>query len=306
MYEGEIIEQSTKNLFFNNSQHDYSKRLIASFFNIENKLDLVKDFKKEKLLDVIKINKVFSSNNFLPFLFPKSEVRALNNVTFTIRKSKILGIVGESGSGKTTLARILMMLIPSDSGKIVFMSNELSINNNSEIRKLRKNMQIVFQNPLNSLNPILKIKKLMEEAVEINSPRFTIEDRNKKILELLNSVGLDEDILSRYPDQISGGEGQRIAIARALAIAPQLLILDESISSLDRIAQKEILNLLLKLKKQFDLSYILITHDLLVSRYFCDELLIMKKGEIIESGNTENIFKNPSNKYTIKLLEAIL
>ncbi|MFA5099586.1 MAG: ATP-binding cassette domain-containing protein [Candidatus Omnitrophota bacterium] len=220
---------------------------------------------------------------------------ALDRVSFSLQEFTTLGIVGESGSGKTTLAKILLGLIPADSGEVKF--------NDTYIKNFRKDVQIIFQNPYNSLDPKMRIKDALYEPLVIHSMclRQGLRDKAKGLLE---AVGLDETALDRYPSQFSGGQRQRICIARALACEPKLLVLDEPISSLDLTIQAKLLDLFLQLKKRFNLTYIFISHNLAVIKYIADNVLVMQNGRVVEQGLTQEFFSNPSQQYTRQLLDA--
>lgn len=222
-------------------------------------------------------------------------VRALEDVSFSIEEFQTLGIVGESGSGKTTLAKIILKLIPPTSGQVIF--------NEEKIKDFRKDVQIIFQNPYNSLNPKMRIIDIIEEPLVINriiAKKFI----KNKIIQLLSTVGLDEDALDRYPIEFSGGQRQRICIARALACEPKFMVLDEPISSLDLTIQAQMLDLFLELKEKFKLTYIFISHNLAVIKYIADSVIVMQNGRIVEKGRGKDIFNRPLSPYTKLLLEA--
>ena len=234
-------------------------------------------------------------------LFGKNTIKkTLHNVNFTLKKGEILGIIGESGSGKSTLALALLNLI-AYSGDIAFKNQNYQ--NVPNFRAFRKNIQIVFQDPNSSINPRFRIKDIIKEGLNIH---FKNErDKDKKVAEILRFVGLDESNLSRFPRELSGGQRQRVAIARALILNPQILILDEPTSALDKITQKQVISLLLRLKDEFGLSYILITHDLGIISALCDNIIVLKDGEIVEKGN-RFMLQSPQNPYTKSLVESIL
>jgi len=298
--EGEIVEIAKKNQFFSNPKKMISREILDSYYGDQVRKDIFKYNKKDFILEVDDIQKAFRKNSFF-YLFDKDRVEVLKNISFKLNKNEVLGIVGESGSGKTTLAKIILRLLEADSGKVFFLSNNVFEFEKRELKKMRTDMQVVLQNPVNSLNPAMSIKSLIKEAVVLSGESDEIEIE-RRIYHFIDLFGLDIDILKRNSRQISGGEGQRIAIARIIALKPKLIILDESISSLDKIAQKEVLNLLNDMKNRFDLSYLFITHDLRVSREFCDRILVMKEGEIVDSGSANYIFNKSNNVYTRKLV----
>jgi oligopeptide/dipeptide ABC transporter ATP-binding protein len=238
------------------------------------------------------------------FSSTKNYVKAVDDVTIEIQKGETFGLVGESGCGKTTLGRVLIHLIPPTSGTLVFMGTNLSDISKEELRKLRPHMQIVFQDPSSSLNPRMTIKQILSEPLKINK-RFKGEAVTKKVLELLKTVGLDQQHLYRFPHEFSGGQKQRIGVARALALNPDFIVLDEPTSSLDVSVQAQILNLLKDLQQEFNLTYLFITHDLSVIKFISDRVAVMYAGQIVEYARTPDLFKDPIHPYTRALLSAI-
>jgi len=234
----------------------------------------------------------------------KEYVKAVDNVTFYIKKGETFGLVGESGCGKTTLGRTLIQLIPPTKGTVCFMDNTLSEISKSELRKLRSHMQIVFQDPSSSLNPRMTVKQIIGEPLKINK-KLKGEEITKKILLLLKTVGLDEQHMYRFPHEFSGGQKQRIGVARALALNPDFIVLDEPTSALDVSVQAKILNLFKDLQKKFNLTYLFITHDLSVIKYISDRVAVMYAGKIIELSPTKELFKNQLHPYSNALLCCI-
>jgi len=222
-------------------------------------------------------------------------VKAVDGVSFSVDEFKTTGIVGESGSGKTTLAKIILKLIPPTSGEVIF--------NREIIKDFTKDVQIIFQNPYNSLNPKMRILDLISEPLLVHRMARGAGLKDKAA-ELLQMVGLEANVLSRYPIEFSGGQRQRICIARALASEPKLIVLDEPISSLDLTIQWSILELFLKLKEKFKLTYIFISHNLAVIKHAADSVMVMKNGRLVEQGACESIFNRPKDSYTKQLLEA--
>jgi oligopeptide/dipeptide ABC transporter ATP-binding protein len=238
------------------------------------------------------------------FSSTKNYVKAVDDVTIEIQKGETFGLVGESGCGKTTLGRVLIHLIPPTSGTLVFMGTSLTEINKEELRRLRPHMQIVFQDPSSSLNPRMTIKQILSEPLKINK-RFKREETTKKVLELLKTVGLDEQHMYRFPHEFSGGQKQRIGVARALALNPDFIVLDEPTSSLDVSVQAQILNLLKDLQEKYNLTYLFITHDLSVIKFISDRVAVMYAGKIVEYAKTPDLFRNPTHPYTKALLSAI-
>lgn len=231
-------------------------------------------------------------------------LKAVENVSFHVHEGETFGLIGESGSGKTTVGKAILNLVKPSNGRILFEGVDLLALKKREIRELRKNMQMVFQDPKSSLNPRFTIKDIIAEPLVINSLARGGALLNR-VEELLELVGLDKDLLYRLPHELSGGQRQRVSIARALSLEPKLLILDEPTSALDVSVQALILELLLDLQEKLGLTYLLITHDMSVVRYMSDRIAVMSKGRIMESGSTEDIFNAPRNSYTMSLMEAL-
>lgn len=240
-------------------------------------------------------------------LFGKSPVpfRAVDDVSFTVSKGETVGLVGESGCGKTTLGRAIIQLVKPTSGNIILNGVDLAQLSGSAMRAIRRDLQIVFQDPYGSLNPRLTIGAAIEEPMKVHSIFKTGGERKDKVVELLEKVNLNSAHFNRYPHQFSGGQRQRICIARALALNPSFLIFDESVSALDVSVQAQVLNLLNDLKKEFGFTSIFISHDLSVVRYISDRIMVMNKGKIVEEGPADEIYFSPKNLYTQKLIEAI-
>jgi peptide/nickel transport system ATP-binding protein/oligopeptide transport system ATP-binding protein len=258
----------------------------------------------QALLEVKDLKKHFPISSSIPFKKFSQSVKAVDGVNFTVFPGETLGVVGESGCGKSTMARLVNQLIRPTSGSILFKEQDLVSMNSETLRATRKQIQMIFQDPYASLDPRKKIGELIMEPLIIHK----VGDRNyrkKKVEELLEVVGLNKRYADRYPHEFSGGQRQRINIARALTLNPDLIICDEPVSALDVSVQAQVINLLKQLQKEFNLTYIFISHDLNVVRYMCDRIAVMYLGKIVEIGTYEEIYTNPKHPYTKALFSAI-
>jgi oligopeptide transport system ATP-binding protein len=233
------------------------------------------------------------------------EVKAVDDVSFEIQRGQTVGLVGESGSGKTTIGRAIIRLVQPTAGTITYEDTVISSLSSSEFRPWRKKIQIIFQDPYNSLNPRLSIFEIIGEAMEIHFPLMTRPERRERVATLLKKVGLLPDHLDRYPHEFSGGQRQRIGIARALAVDPEFIVCDEPVSALDVSVQAQIVNLLQDLQEELGLTYLFIAHDLAVVEHISDFVLVMNQGKIVEAATAEAIYENPQDEYTRKLLSAV-
>jgi len=327
MYQGEIVEQNHAKPIFENPQHNYTKALIAcrpASHPKGEKLPVISDFltTREKLFRFHKndpqeqtiFSDILAEIKNVSVKFPTktnllgkvlSYTTAVDKVNFTLYKGETLGLVGESGCGKTTLGRTLLRLIDPSDGKIIYNGTDITLMTKQELKSLRSNVQLVFQDPYSSLNPRLTIGAAIAEPMQVLHTEKNKNQRRKKVAELLEKVNLPKKFANRYPHEFSGGQRQRIVIARALALNPNLLVCDESVSALDVSVQAQVLNLLNDLKKDLGLTMLFISHDLSVVRYMSNRIMVMREGKIIESGNAEDVYRHPASEYTMQLLAAI-
>jgi peptide/nickel transport system ATP-binding protein/oligopeptide transport system ATP-binding protein len=233
------------------------------------------------------------------------EIKAVDDVSFDIEPGQTVGLVGESGSGKTTVGRTLLKLTPATSGEVFYDGRDILPMSEAEFRPLRKDMQMIFQDPFGSLNPRMTIGAILAEPLEIHFPQMTKDDRRARVAELLRLVGLPADAMGRYPHEFSGGQRQRIGIARALAVKPKFIVCDEPVSALDVSVQAQIVNLLQDLQEQLGIAYLFIAHDLAVVEHVSDHVIVMHRGKIVESAPAGAIYEDPQHEYTKKLLSAV-
>jgi peptide/nickel transport system ATP-binding protein len=327
MYRGEIVEQNTAHQIFSAPEHLYTRALIAcrpALHPKGEKLPIVSDFlqqtddavriaasgraetvKSQQPMITVKDLVVRFANRTGLLGKPKSYFTAVNHVSFQVFEGETLGLVGESGCGKTTLGRTLLKLAQPSSGEIIYRNNDLNNLTDQQLLQLRKDVQLVFQDPFSSLNPRLTIGAAIAEPMKVAGIESSGAKRKQRVAELLEKVNLSSGMMNRYPHEFSGGQRQRIVIARALAVNPHFLVCDESVSALDVSVQAQVLNLLNDLKKDLGLTMLFISHDLSVVRYMSDRIMVMNKGTIVESGPAEMVYQQPVSNYTKQLIDAI-
>jgi peptide/nickel transport system ATP-binding protein len=328
MYKGSIVEQGNTKTILTNPQHNYTKALLAckpAANSKGKKLPVINDsmnpnaeiLLKEDLQNTLAApveNKIILSVEDLEVYFTKSKNifgkttavhKAVDGVSFKVNKNETIGLIGESGCGKTTLGRAILHLIKPTAGKIVLNGKDISTLREKELRVIRKNLQIVFQDPYGSLNPRISIGDAIMEPLSVHNMYKNKKERKEKVVSLLEKVSLDANHFNRFPHQFSGGQRQRICIARALALDPSFLVFDESVSALDVSVQAQVLNLINDLKAALNFTAIFISHDLSVVHYISDRILVMNNGKIVEEGTADEIYFNPSDNYTKQLIESI-
>lgn len=299
MTNGEIVETGSVDEIFNNPQHDYTKHLLAA----EPKgAPEPADKNAPTMLDAKDIKVWFPIKSGL-LRRTTDHVKAVDGVDMTLRAGQTLGVVGESGSGKTTLGLALSRMISSE-GKIAYAGQQIDQYSFKHMRKLRNDMQIVFQDPYGSLSPRMSVHEIIGEGLSIHEPTLSREDRDARVSKALEEVGLDASTRWRYPHEFSGGQRQRIAIARAMVLKPKFVMLDEPTSALDMSVQAQVVDLLRDLQRRYGLAYLFISHDLKVVRALSHHVMVMQFGKVVERGTTQQIFDNPQTDYTKELLSA--
>jgi peptide/nickel transport system ATP-binding protein len=283
---------------------------VSDFMGAEKETfnqDLQKTANIQEAITVLEVQKLRVSFPVTRNLLgkPLTFFTAVDDVSFTIQKGETVGLVGESGCGKTTLGRAILQLIPASSGEIWLQGKNITTMRPSLLRSMRRDLQIVFQDPYSSLNPRLTIGDAILEPLRVHGLLTTRQQRKEKVISLLERTGLQADHFNCYPHQFSGGQRQRICIARALVMDPSFLVFDEMVSALDVSVQAQVLNLLNDLKATFGFTSIFISHDLSVVHYCCDRIIVMNKGKIVEEGSAGQVYNHPKNEYTQQLINAI-
>lgn len=302
MQQGKLVEVGTADEVLNNPQHTYTQSLIAAVPSLTPRTARTQS--AETVLQVNKLSKEFvSGGGFFGFGTGKRTVKAAQQVSLGLHRGETIGIVGESGSGKSTVARCIVRLLTADSGEILLNNTDLQPLSRAEMRPHRTSIQMIFQDPFASLNPRTRVGKIIAKGAIIQG--VTATEARQQARELLEVVGLDSQAYDRYPHEFSGGQRQRIGIARALILKPDVLVADEPVSALDVSIQAQILDLLDEIRDRMSLSMIFITHDLRVAAQVCDRLVVMRYGEVVETGETAEIFADPQADYTKELLAAV-
>jgi peptide/nickel transport system ATP-binding protein len=325
MYQGKIVETGITENVFRAPQHDYTKTLLNSALHLQvkevrsskfeagnyfnNSAELPENFSGNPLLKLTDLKQYYTlEKSFLQQIFsqePPTSIKAVDGITLDLYEGEILGLVGESGCGKSTLSRTILQLIRPTGGKVEFEGIDLTRLSREKMRKKRRQMQMIFQDPQACLNPMMTVGQSIADPLLIHQ-LATVAEAKLQVLQMLERVGLTpvQEYYQRYPKELSGGQQQRVAIARALITRPQLIICDEPVSMLDATVQSQVLELMLELKREFNLTYLFITHDLWVAKYLCDRIAVMKGGQIVELGETQTIFNSPQHPYTQELLQA--
>ena len=316
MNKGRKEEEGTVEQIFGNPQATYTKKLLKSALHIQTEREVVtpaaSSLAKQQIpiLTLNQLQKHYTiETSFLQRLFTNAKtetVKAVDNIQLELYEGEIFGLVGESGCGKSTLSRTILQLIPATGGTVTFRGEELTGLSSKAIRSKRREMQMIFQDPSASLNPMMTIGDSIADVLNIHNINATPQQTKAQVLAMLERVGLTPalEYFGRYPNQLSGGQQQRVGIARALITKPKLVICDEPVSMLDATIQAEVLDLMLELKREDGLTYLFITHDLWLAKFLCDRIAVMHEGKIVEMGDTRAIFSNPKDKYTQKLLAA--
>ena len=321
MYKGRVVESGPALKLLRSPQHPYTRKLVESAPSLASRRievartqgetmdDLLAERPKTEMQTALKQD--FVQVNDLSKVFKlrgswgrSEDFKAVDRVSFSIPRGTTTAVVGESGSGKSTVAKMMLGLEPITSGSIIFDGQDVARLRGKEMFAFRRRVQPIFQDPYGSLDPMYNIYRTVEEPLKVHGVG-SARERNQKVRELMDQVSLPQSMLARYPNELSGGQRQRVAIARALALNPELVVCDEAVSALDVLVQAQILNLLAELQHDLGLTYLFITHDLAVVRQIADNVCVMQKGRLVESGSTDSVFESPQTDYTRQLLDAI-
>ena len=329
MYKGKIVEQGNVKELFENPQDDYTKALLSARPSLDvrlNRLPTIKDFLENKIKSEVvspqerqvRLEKLYSTPPLLEiknlekeyffsagFLGKTKSFKAVDDVSLKLYEGETLGLVGESGCGKSTLGNAILQLDKATAGQIFYRGQDITNIGKEELKNLRKEIQIIFQDPYSSLNPRIQVGKAIMEPMQVHKLYKDDKERKAKTIEILEQVGLSEEHFDRYPHEFSGGQRQRIGIARTIALRPKMIVCDESVSALDISVQAQVLNLLNDLKDNLGFSYIFISHDLAVVKYMSDQVVVMNKGTIEENADADVLYSDPKSAYTQKLIDAI-
>ncbi|MCS4489898.1 ABC transporter ATP-binding protein [Corynebacterium sp. ES2794-CONJ1] len=316
MHRGRVVESGSSIEILQNPQHPYTQRLVDAAPSLASARiqsaqkrgltpkELLRRKRENDHEEIIRVENLTREFKVRGARGSKSILKAVDNVSFGLKKGTTLALVGESGSGKSTVANVVLNLLDPSSGKIYYKGTDLSTLNEKELFAMRRKLQVVFQNPYGSLDPMYSIYRCIEEPLIVHKVGNR-QERENRVAELLDMVAMPRSAMRRYPNELSGGQRQRIAVARALALNPEVVVLDEAVSALDVLVQHQILQLLADLQENLGLSYLFITHDLAVVRQTADEVVVMKKGKVVEQGTADQLFLNPQQEYTRDLIDSV-
>ena len=316
MHRGRVVESGPSLDILRDPQHPYTQRLVKAAPSLASaRIQSAQEqgIESSELLagkaeasdeEVIRVENLTKEFDIRGEKGAKKKLLAVDDVSFSLRKGSTLALVGESGSGKSTVANMVLNLLDPTSGKVFYKGTDLSTLGSRELFEMRRKLQVVFQNPYGSLDPMYSIYRCIEEPLVVHKTGNR-KEREARVAELLDMVAMPRSTMRRYPNELSGGQRQRIAVARALALNPEVIVLDEAVSALDVLVQNQILQLLAGLQEELDLSYLFITHDLAVVRQTADDVAVMRQGKLVESGTVDEIFANPTESYTRDLIDSV-